>query len=238
MKTILHKSNERGAVNHGWLQSFHSFSFGGFYDPNKLNFGALRVLNDDKVAAGMGFGTHPHNNMEIVSIPTKGDLEHKDSTGRNEVIRQNDVQIMSAGSGISHSEYNHNKDIPVEFFQIWILPKEKNISPRYEQKSFLPNERINKWQFVVSPIHKDAVWINQNAYFVMSNLDKDFELEYKLQDLNNGVYAFVIDGEVEIDENILTRRDALAIWDLAELKVRAKANTEILLIEVPMQLSN
>ncbi len=237
MKTILHKSTERGFVNHGWLKSFHSFSFGTFQDKDKMNFGALRVLNDDTVAAGMGFGTHPHNNMEIVSIPTFGDLEHKDSTGRHEIIRQNDVQIMSAGSGISHSEFNHNKDKAVEFFQIWIFPKEKNIAPRYEQKTFSPNNRINDWQFVVSPTHQDAIWINQDAYFALTTLEKGNSISYNLQNKQHGVYVFVIDGEVVIDNQTLAKRDALGLWELEQLQLTAQSQAQILLIEIPMEFS-
>ena len=175
METILYKARERGHANHGWLDSYHSFSFSNFYNPEKVHFGALRVLNDDTVKAGYGFGKHPHDNMEIVSIPLYGDLAHTDSTGRNEIIRQNDVQIMSAGSGITHSEMNANKDKEVKFLQVWVFPKEYDIIPRYEQKTFDPQERKNKIQTVVAPDDKDAVFINQDAWFSLGSFDKDFE---------------------------------------------------------------
>src|SRR6476646_4488477 len=165
MKTVLHEANNRGKANFGWLDSKHSFSFGHWYDPEKINFGALRVLNDDIVLGGEGFGAHPHDNMEIVSIPLYGALKHKDSTGRNEIIKQFDVQIMSAGSGITHSEFNASETEAVNFLQIWIMPKKRNIEPRYEQKTFSPANRSNRFQTVVAPDDKDAVWINQDAWF-------------------------------------------------------------------------
>ncbi len=234
MKTIFHKADERGHANHGWLDSYHSFSFGHYHDPNKVHFGALRVLNDDTVKGGFGFGKHPHDNMEIVSIPTFGDLKHEDSTGRNEVIKQYDVQIMSAGSGIAHSEMNANKDKDVKFFQVWVFPKEKNITPRYEQKSFRPEDRLNKLQTVVAPNDPDAVHINQDAWFTLGNLKQGFSSEYKMNKAGNGVYVFVVEGEVTINGNKLNRRDALGVWETDSILIDADTNAELLLIEVPM----
>jgi len=236
MKTILHKANNRGHANHGWLDSYHSFSFAHFYDPSKVHFGALRVLNDDTVKGGFGFSKHPHDNMEIVSIPLSGDLEHKDSTGRHEIIRQNDVQIMSAGSGIAHSEVNANKNKEVKFLQVWVFPKEQNITPRYEQKTFTPENRNNKIQTVVAPDDKDAVWINQDAWFSLGKMDKDFTATYNIKKNGNGVYAFVLEGEVSINGEKLGKRDALGIWDTNSLDIIANTNAEILLIDVPMKI--
>lgn len=234
MKKIFHKASDRGHANHGWLDSYHSFSFAGFYDPDKIHFGALRVLNDDTVKAGFGFSKHPHDNMEIISIPLYGDLEHKDSTGRHEIIKQNDVQIMSAGSGIAHSEMNANKNKEVKFLQVWVFPKEKNITPRYEQKTFNPEERKNKLLTVVAPAYEYAVHINQDAWFSLGNLEKDFETTYTIQKQGNGVYAFVIEGNVIINDELLNKRDALGVWEATEIKIKATNNAEILLIDVPM----
>jgi len=236
MKTILHKAANRGHANHGWLDSYHSFSFAHFYDPAKVHFGALRVLNDDTVKAGYGFSKHPHDNMEIVSIPLSGDLEHKDSTGRHEIIKQNDVQIMSAGSGIAHSEMNANKDKEVKFLQVWVFPKEQNITPRYEQKTFKPEDRNNKIKTVVAPDDTDAVWINQDAWFSLGKMDKDFTTTYSIKNNGNGVYAFVLEGEVTINGEKLGKRDALGVWDIDKIDITANTNAEILLIDVPMKL--
>ncbi|MFY8004071.1 MAG: pirin family protein [Chitinophagaceae bacterium] len=234
MKTILHKAATRGAANHGWLKSFHSFSFASYYNSERMHFGALRVLNDDFVAPGMGFGKHPHENMEIVSIPLEGDLEHADSTGRQEIIKSGDVQIMSAGSGIVHSEKNASRTNPVKFLQIWVYPKKENIAPRYEQKTFtelLPNQ----FQTVVAPNDSNAVWINQDAWFSLANLTEGAILNYQVHQPNNGVYAFVIEGDIAIHEENLTNRDALGIWDTDNFAVKAQTNTRLLLIEVPME---
>lgn len=235
MKTILHKATERGHANHGWLDSYHSFSFAGYHNPAKIHFGALRVLNDDTVAPGYGFGRHPHDNMEIVSIPLSGDLHHKDSTGRDKIIRQGDVQIMSAGSGIEHSEQNANHDKEVKFLQIWVFPKEKNIEPRYEQKTFLPETRQNQWQTVVAPDNAEAVWINQDAWFTMGRFDQGKTAEYQMHHKNSGVYAFVISGKATINGQALDTRDAVGVYETDTVAVAADADTEILLIEVPMQ---
>jgi redox-sensitive bicupin YhaK (pirin superfamily) len=234
MKTVIHKAAERGHLNHGWLDTYHSFSFGQYYDPSKIHFGALRVLNDDYVKGGFGFGKHPHDNMEIVTIPLKGALEHKDSTGGHGVIKQYDVQRMSAGSGIEHSEFNHNKNEEVNLLQIWVFPKERNGAPSYEQKTFLPEERKNKLQYVVAPDVPTAVSIHQDAWFSLGNFDTPQTLTYPLHHADNGVYLFVIEGSVEIADTILEKRDAMGVSQTAELKINVKPNTEILLIEVPM----
>lgn len=236
MNTILHKAATRGHNSFGWLNSYHSFSFGHYHDPERMHFGALRVLNDDTVAAGMGFGKHPHDNMEIVSIPLEGDLHHSDSTGRNEIIRQHDVQIMSAGSGIAHSEMNANKNKEVKFLQIWVFPKNQNIEPRYEQKSFNPADRVNQIFTVVAPDDDKAVWINQDAWFSLANLSKDFTTTYALHKKENGVYAFLIKGNVTINGIALNERDGLGIDGTGELAIQASTDAELLLIEVPMQI--
>lgn len=234
MNTVVHKSDSRGFADHGWLRSRHSFSFAGYYNPERVHFGALRVLNDDKVAGGKGFGTHPHDNMEIVSIPLSGDMEHKDSTGHSEVIRQGDVQIMSAGSGLRHSEYNHNQDKAVEFLQIWVFPKERDITPRYEQKSYDAADRINQFQTVVAPTGGEALTINQDAWFSLGNFEKGTELDYTLNKEGNGLYAFVLNGEATIAGESLHKRDAVGVTDPDKVSITANSDTEILLMEVPM----
>lgn len=234
MKTILHKANTRGHANHGWLNSYHTFSFAGYYNTERMHFGALRVLNDDTVAGGMGFGKHPHDNMEIVSIPLSGDLEHNDTTGRHEIIKQGDVQIMSAGSGIAHSEKNANHNKEVKFLQIWVLPKERNIAPRYEQKSFPLAERKNTLQTVVAPDNDEAVWINQNAWFTLGNFDAAQTTSYTLHNAKSGVYVFVIKGSVTVNGVALEERDGLGITESDLLNIAADTDTEFLLMEVPM----
>lgn len=236
MKTILHKANTRGHASFGWLNSYHTFSFGHYYNPERIHFGALRVLNDDTVKGGMGFSKHPHDNMEIVSIPLSGDLHHKDTTGRDEIIRQHDVQIMSAGSGIAHSETNANPDKEVKFLQIWVFPKEKNIEPRYQQKSFKPEDRLNQVLTVVAPDDEHAVWINQDAWFSLANLEAGVEKIYQIKRKENGVYAFIIGGQVTINGEQLDARDGLGIWETEAINITANSNAEILLIDVPMKL--
>lgn len=234
MKTILHKANTRGHANHGWLNSYHSFSFAGYYNAERHNFGALRVLNDDTVAAGMGFGKHPHDNMEIVSIPLSGDLHHKDSTGRDEIIREHDVQIMSAGSGIAHSETNANNNKEVKFLQLWVYPKEKNIEPRYEQKNFAPADRQDKIVTVVAPDDSNAVWINQDAWFSLGKLSKDLSTTYQLHKEGNGVYVFVLNGNITVNDQPLETRDGLGIWETGSINIKADSDADVLLIDVPM----
>jgi redox-sensitive bicupin YhaK (pirin superfamily) len=236
MKTILHKAATRGKANHGWLNSHHTFSFANYYDPSRMHFGALRVLNDDIIDGASGFGTHPHNNMEIISILIYGALEHKDSMGNTAVIKENEVQIMSAGTGIYHSEYNHSKTADTNFLQIWVFPKEKNITPRYDQKQFLPTERRNKLQVVVSPEKDEAVDINQDAWFYLGNLDKGFETNYKINKAGNGVYVFVIKGDVTIGDEKLNTRDGLGVWETDNFSLKADSDAEVLLMEVPMNV--
>jgi len=236
MKTIFHPANERGHANHGWLDSYHSFSFGHWYDPSKIHFGALRVLNDDKVSGGTGFGTHPHDNMEIVSIPLSGDLRHQDSTGRKAVIREGDVQIMSAGTGITHSEINHNRDQEVKFLQIWVFPKVRDIEPAYGQKSFNPEERKNKLLTVVDPEGIDGIRINQDAWFLLGDFDQAEKVDYKIKKSGNGVYIFILEGAVQIGGHHLHRRDALGVWEVDQVALDVTPGSQILLIEVPMEL--
>lgn len=237
MKKLLHLASERGAANFGWLETYHSFSFGHYYNPEKVHFGALRVLNDDTVAGGTGFNTHPHDNMEIVTIPLEGDLAHKDSTGRAEIIRQHDVQIMSAGKGIYHSEKNANPDKPVKLLQIWVLPKERNIEPRYEQKSFPPESYHNQLKTVVAPDNSEAVWINQDAYFSLGNFDANLQTQYALKKQGNGVYVFLIEGQIEANGQVLSPRDAVGIWETDFVEIKALAKSRLVLIEVPMQIA-
>lgn len=237
MKTILHKANTRGHTNHGWLDSYHTFSFSSYQNPERIHFGALRVLNDDSVAAGMGFGAHPHDNMEIISIPTSGDLEHQDSMGNKQVIKQGDVQAMSAGTGIQHSEKNKNHDKEVKFFQIWVFPKVKNVEPRYDQQTFADRDKHNKLLTVVSPLGSadGGVQIHQDAWFSLGKLDKDFSTSYALKNSNNGVYAFVIEGDVTINGQSLNRRDGLGITETDTLEIKADSHAELLLMEVPVK---
>ena len=234
MKTILHKANERGRANHGWLDAHHSFSFGQWYNPQKINFGKLRVLNDDIVKAGYGFGEHPHDNMEIITIPLKGALEHKDNTGGHGVIQKNDVQVMSAGSGIQHSEFNHSKTEDVNLFQLWIMTNKKNVTARYDQKTFNPEERKNQFQTIVSPFGSEGLWIYQDAWLSLGDIDENNEISYKIKKEANGVYVFVIDGNIEINGNILNKRDALGISETNEIIIKTNSSSEILLVEVPM----
>ena len=235
MQIKIQRASERGNANFGWLNSNHSFSFGNFYDATKMNFGALRVLNDDVVTGGHGFGAHPHDNMEIVSIPLKGSLAHKDSTGTDGIIQTGDVQIMSAGTGIQHSEFNASKTDEVNFLQIWIMPKDKNIKPRYEQKTFDIADRKNKLQIVVSPDENaGSVWINQDAVFSLAHADKDSAITYKNKFSGNGVYLFVIEGETEVNGETLHKRDAMEISDADEFEIQVNADADILAIEVPL----
>jgi redox-sensitive bicupin YhaK (pirin superfamily) len=235
MTTVFYPAAARGHVNFGWLDSHHSFSFGHWYDPAKVHFGALRVLNDDVVQGGGGFGMHPHDNMEIVSIPLSGNLTHKDSTGTDGMIQTGDVQIMSAGSGIRHSEYNGSKTEPVNFLQVWVIPKKQNIKPRYDQKNFSEANRMNAWQVVVSPQEEDGgAWINQDARFALTTLEAGKELSFKPAFKENGVYLFLIDGQVQVGETTLQKRDAIGISETDEITIRAEKTSQLLAIEVPM----
>lgn len=235
---VLHKAATRGHANHGWLDSYHTFSFAGYHNPDRMNFGVLRVLNDDKIDPAMGFGMHRHDNMEIISIPLKGDLEHKDSMGNTGIIKRGDIQVMSAGSGIQHSEYNHSQNNVTEFLQIWVFPNKRNVEPRYDQITLNENDRQNKFQQILSPDPDDeGVWIHQNAWFHIGQFDKDVSSEYQIKERGNGVYVFIISGSATVEGQELDRRDGMGIWDINELKVTSNApQTEILLMEVPMNL--
>ncbi|HTO16797.1 MAG TPA: pirin family protein [Edaphocola sp.] len=235
VNTIIHKAATRGHANHGWLNSYHTFSFANYHNPERMHFGVLRVLNDDTVAPGMGFGTHPHDNMEIVSIPLVGDLEHKDSMGNITVIKEGDVQVMSAGTGVTHSEYNKNKDKEVKFLQIWIFPKEKNTLPRYDQISIRDIAKENEFYQVLSPNKDDqGVWINQDVWFHIGNFEKGKIAEYTIKKEGNVVYAFVLDGQAAINQEKLSKRDGIGIWNTNALSILATEKTRILLMEVPM----
>lgn len=235
MKTVIHKSHTRGHAQHGWLESFHSFSFAGYYNPERVHFGKLRVLNDDSVAPGRGFGTHPHDNMEIISIPLEGDLEHQDSMGNTTVIREGDIQVMSAGTGIQHSEYNKNADKQVKFLQIWVFPKENDVTPRYDQVSISELSKPNEWYQILSPNPDDAgVWVNQDAWFSMADFDAGKSDTYKIQRPGNGVYAFILEGSATVNGETLGRRDAIGVWDTEEVEFLAESDAKILLMDIPM----
>jgi redox-sensitive bicupin YhaK (pirin superfamily) len=239
MKTYeFHAADSRGAANHGWLQSYHTFSFANYYNPSRIHFGALRVLNDDTVSGGMGFGEHPHDNMEIISIPLEGDLEHKDSMGNTTVIRNGDIQVMSAGTGIYHSEYNRNKDATVKFLQIWVFPNKKNVTPRYDQITMNPADRQNQFQQVLSPNPEDAgVWVHQDAWFHLGKFDQDFSVDYSIKKEGNGLYVFVLSGEFEVDGQVIQTRDGLGIRQASDVSFKALSpGAEVLLMEVPMQI--
>ena len=234
MKAILHTAESRGHVNFGWLDSYQSFSFGEFYDPNKVHFGALRVLNDDTVTAGRGFGFHPHDNMEIISIPLEGDLEHKDNTGTHAIIRHGDVQVMSAGTGIVHSEYNKSKDSLVKFLQVWIIPAKRNVSPRYQQVS-IDQLQENQLVQIVSPHEHDAgVWIHQDAWFHLGKFESAKSMTYSMKTEGNGAYVFLLSGSIEVNGQVLNARDAYGIWDTDQFDIKSITDSSFLIIDVPM----
>ncbi|KQR94888.1 pirin [Chryseobacterium sp. Leaf180] len=236
MKTVYHKADSRGHANHGWLNSYHTFSFAGYQNAERMNFGVLRVLNDDAVSQGMGFGTHPHKNMEIISIPLEGDLEHKDSIGTTAVIKKGEIQVMSAGTGVMHSEYNKNKDESVKFLQIWIFPREENVAPRYDQVSISEGMKVNDFHQILSPNQDDTgVWIHQDAWFNLANFTKGNGREYQLHKDGNGVYIFVLKGSAKVGEQTLNERDGFGIWDAESFTLEATEDSEILLMEVPME---
>lgn len=233
--TVLHKANTRGHADHGWLNAYHSFSFASWYNPERIQFGMLRVLNDDTIAAGMGFGTHPHDNMEIITIPLEGDLAHKDSMGNAEVIKTGDVQVMSAGIGIQHSEFNPNADQRTKLFQIWVFPKYRNVTPRYQQITLDVTEQKNNFAQILSPNAEDAgVWIYQDAWFYLADFDKDFTKTYTINKVDNGLYVFVISGTITVDDQELETRDGLGIWDFSTIEITATADAKFLLMEIPM----
>lgn len=234
--TIFHAADKRGHANHGWLDAHHSFSFASWYDPTKIHFGALRVLNDDIVAGGMGFGRHPHDNMEIITIVLEGTLEHKDSMGHAQQIVPNEVQVMSAGTGIQHSEYNPDPKNRTNLLQIWIFPDKKNVQPRYDQRTFAPEDRVNTLQTLVSPMDKpDAgLKIHQDAWIYRATLEAGKVLSHTLHSRQHGAYVFVIDGKVAIGEQALGKRDALGISDTDSFDITAEATSDVLILEVPM----
>jgi redox-sensitive bicupin YhaK (pirin superfamily) len=237
MKTVFHKSSTRGGQDHGWLKTYHSFSFANFYDPSKMNFGALRVLNDDTIEKGKGFGEHGHSNMEIITIPLSGELAHKDSMGNSGSIQKGEIQVMSAGKGIHHSEFNDSKDNPASFFQIWVVPNKQNVESRYDQFRISDEAKPNDFQQIISPNKDDeGSWIHQNAWFNILKTDKSISKKYNLNDTQNGVYIFVISGSAKINSQVLNEKDALGIWQVSDFEIEASENSEILLSEVPMSV--
>lgn len=238
MKTIYHKADTRGHANHGWLKTYYSFSFANYYDPERIHFGALRVLNDDTIDAGEGFGTHPHDNMEIITIPLSGDLEHKDSMGNSGVIRNGEIQVMSAGTGIQHSEFNHNKNLELKLLQIWVFPNKRNVEPRYDQISIKDLEKENELFQIVSPNKNDkGVWIHQDAWFHLGNLKQGWDGEYQLKGNNHGVYIFVIEGEITVENKLLGKRDGFGISEIKKFSIKAENDSKVLLIEIPMNIN-
>lgn len=236
MKTIIHKAESRGHAELGWLKSHHSFSFGDFHDPARVHFGALRVLNDDTVSGGQGFGMHSHDNMEIITIPLSGDLEHKDSIGNQAIIKSGDVQVMSAGTGIHHSEYNKSKDQPVKFLQIWVIPDKKQVKPRYDQISLDQSSMTNRLIQIVSPDPADAgVWLHQQAWFHLGKFEQASFVNYDIKKPGNGVYIFVLSGPLEVEGTVLSTRDAIGLWETETVRISSAGATEYLIIEVPMQ---
>jgi redox-sensitive bicupin YhaK (pirin superfamily) len=236
MKTILHKANTRGNANHGWLNAYHSFSFASWFNPERVQFGMLRVLNDDTIAAGMGFGTHPHNNMEIITIPLEGDLAHKDSMGNESTIRTGDVQVMSAGTGIQHSEFNPNADLQTKLFQIWLFPKFRNVEPRYQQITLDQSLQKNNFAQILSPNSDDeGVWIHQDAWFYLSDFEKNYTSKLALKKEENGFYIMNIEGEIEVNGKKLEKRDAIGIWEITEIEVKATSDSKFLIMEIPME---
>lgn len=237
MKTIIHRVEDRGKANYGWLNTRYSFSFSNWYNPQRIHFGALRVLNDDVVAPAMGFGMHPHDNMEIITLVQSGALEHKDSMGNSSIMRPNDVQVMSAGTGVFHSEMNPSKDEAVKLFQIWVFPDKYNVTPRYDQKAFAPELRKNQWQQIIKPDTQsegDAIFIHQQAWFSLSDIDIDRSITYHSKKAGNGAYVFVIEGEVNINGNQLKKRDAIGITEYDNFTIEATTDARILVMDVPM----
>ena len=236
MKTVIHTSDSRGHANHGWLDTYHTFSFGMYHDPSRIHFGMLRVLNDDFVIGGAGFGKHGHDNMEIISIPLQGSLAHSDSTGNEGIISTGDVQIMSAGSGIQHAEYNASETELVNFLQLWIFPKERNISPRYDQLTFTKDQLRNQLQHIVSASETEGtLWINQDAELYLGEFDETIDISHAIKSANHGIYVFVIEGSVTIGDITLNKRDGIGIYDADSLLATVHEQSKILLIEVPMK---
>ena len=238
MNTVLHKANTRGHANHGWLQANHSFSFANYYNPERMHFGVLRVLNDDTIAPAMGFPTHPHDNMEIITIPLEGDLEHKDNMGNGTIIKNGDIQVMSAGTGITHSEFNANKETHCKLLQIWLFPNKRNVTPRYDQITIRQLAKKNSLYQVLSPtIEDDGVWIHQEAWFNIGEYDVTTEEKYTLNLSQNGVYLFVIEGQLTIENQTLEKRDGFGIWNTDQITFKAEKSTKLLLMELPMKIS-
>jgi len=236
MKKIIYNANDRGMQDHGWLKAAHSFSFGQFHDPNKMHFGLLRVLNDDIIAPGKGFGRHGHDNMEIVTIPLNGSLAHQDSTGSIGNITAGEVQIMSAGSGIEHSEFNGSSTEEVNLLQIWVFPKVRNISPRYDQQRYDLQSNTNSFVTIVSSGEdKGVMWINQDSVFSLGKFDASTTVNYTMKHPGNGAYVFLLEGNIEIDESSFSRRDAVGLYDTENFDISVKENAKILIIEVPME---
>lgn len=234
--TVIHKANTRGNANHGWLNAYHSFSFASWYNPDRVQFGVLRVLNDDTITAGMGFGTHPHDNMEIITIPLEGDLAHKDSMGNSATIKTGDVQVMSAGMGIQHSEFNPNPDQQTKLFQIWLFPKKQNVEPRYQQITLDKSLQKNDFAQILSPNPDDeGVWIYQDAWFYLSDFDKGFTKKLSLKKEGNGFYIMNIEGEITVNGEFLEKRDAIGIWDTSEIEIKANTDAKFLVMEIPME---
>lgn len=236
---VLHKAATRGHADHGWLNAHHTFSFAGYYDPDRMHFGVLRVLNDDIIAAGRGFGTHPHDNMEIVTIPLSGTVAHKDSMGNSGTIGAGEVQVMSAGTGITHSEFNHEPDAELRLLQIWMFPRERNVTPRYAQIKLDGKSGENAFEQILSPDPEDAgVWVHQDAWFHLGRFDGAQKTRYAVKRKGNGVYAFIIEGEASINGQALARRDGLGLWEVDALDVSIGAKgARILLMDVPMELN-
>lgn len=237
MKTIIHKANTRGHADHGWLKSYHTFSFASYQNTERMSFGMLRVLNDDVVQPKMGFGTHPHQNMEIISIPLKGALSHKDNMGNKRAIEVGEVQVMSAGTGLTHSEFNDSKTDAVNFLQLWIIPEEISVEPNYEQRGFASEGKKNQLQTVVAPKDKlegDALPISQQAYIYRTHLAIDKSIDVSLKSQKNGLYIFVVEGEIEVEGNLLSKRDAIGVYETNQISIESKENSELIIIEVPM----
>ena len=235
MKSILYPGNQRGTSDHGWLKANFSFSFASYYDPDKVHFGALRVLNDDIIAGGMGFGLHPHDNMEIITIPLSGALEHKDSMGNSGVIHAGEVQVMSAGTGVRHSEFNHSKTEEANTLQIWLFPKYQDVEPRYDQKNFNDQFKQNTLTTLISPGRIDsALWVNQDATFSMGSFDAGQTLDYNIAYPGNGAYIFVLNGQAAVNNQLLKKRDALGVYETESFTIDFKDHTRVLIIDVPM----
>jgi redox-sensitive bicupin YhaK (pirin superfamily) len=235
-QTVLHTAASRGGADHGWLKSHHTFSFSSYFNPERVQFGALRVLNDDTVDGGMGFGEHPHDNMEIISLPLEGALQHKDSMGNITTIESGEIQAMSAGTGIYHTEYNKDKSKPVKFLQIWIFPNKRNVEPRYDQVKIGAPGKSDPLVQILSPNPEDAgVWIHQDAWFNLGKLEKDGKVDYRIHRKNNGAYIFVLEGRIEVDGQALNSRDGYGIWDTESFTIIARTDADFLIMDVPME---